>query len=92
LGTKFSKHSKLNAHAATQTHLMNLAKMDGHNSSKITGNVLCQVSNAHKEFVLKNRSYLKTLIDILLYLGRQGIAFRGNIENEDSLNRGIKLF
>ncbi|XP_008189315.1 zinc finger MYM-type protein 1-like [Acyrthosiphon pisum] len=91
LGTKFSKHSKLNAHAATQTHLMNLAKMDGHNSSKITGNVLCQVSNAHKEFVLKNRSYLKTLIGILLYLGRQGIAFRGNIENEDSLNRGNYL-
>ncbi|CAI6377782.1 unnamed protein product [Macrosiphum euphorbiae] len=91
LGTKFSKHSKLNAHAATQTHLINLAKMDGHNSSKITGNILCQVSNAHKDFVLKNRSYLKTLIDILLYLGRQGIAFRGNIENKDSLNRGNYL-
>lgn len=92
MGTKFSKHSKLNAHAATQTHLINLTKMDGYNSSKITGNILCQVSNAHKDFVLKNRSYLKTLIDILLYLARQGIAFRGNIENEDSLNRGIQLF
>lgn len=89
MGTKFSKHSKLNAHAATKTHLLNLTKMDGYNSSQITGNILCQVSNAHKEFVQKNRSYLKTLIDILLYLGRQGIAFRGNFENEDSLNRGI---
>lgn len=66
--------------------------MDEHNSSKITGNILCQVSNAHKDFVLKNRSYLKTLLDILLYLGRQGIAIWGNIENEESLNRGIQLF
>lgn len=63
--------------------------MDEHNSSKITGNILCQVSNAHKDFVLKNRSYLKTLLDILLYLGRQGIAIWGNIENEESLNRGF---
>jgi len=29
-----------------------------------------------------------TLIDIILFLAHQGVAFRGHIENESSLNQG----
>jgi len=62
--------------------------MNGYIASKKTGSIVCQISNQHKEFVEKNRSYLKTLIDIVLYLGRQRIAFRRNFEDKDSLNQG----
>jgi hypothetical protein len=62
--------------------------MTGYYSTKSTGSIVEQLSTAHKQNILNNRSYMKKLIDIILLLSPQGIAFRGHIENANSLNKG----
>ncbi|CAI6354560.1 unnamed protein product [Macrosiphum euphorbiae] len=62
--------------------------MTGYYSAKSTGSIVEQLSTAHKQNILNNRLYMKKLIDIILLLSRQGIAFRGHIENTNSLNKG----
>lgn len=83
-----SKTSKLKAHEATAEHLTNISKMLGFKQSFVAGSVSSQISIAHKDFVEKNRNYLKGLIDVILFLARQGIAFRGHREDSESLNQG----
>lgn len=51
-----------------------------------------QLSTQHKLEVEANRNYIKTLIDITLYLSCQGLPFRGHDESTDSLNKGRYLF
>lgn len=62
--------------------------MTGYYSTKSIGSIVEQLSTAHKKNTLNNRAYMKKLIDIILLLSRQGIAFRGHIENTNSLNKG----
>lgn len=45
----------------------------------------------HKLEVEANKSYIKTLIDITLYLSCQGLPFRGHDKSTDSLNKGRYL-
>jgi len=47
------------------------------------------LETANREQISRNREYLKILIDIALYLSRQGLAFRGHDEKELSTNQGI---
>ncbi|XP_022177954.1 zinc finger MYM-type protein 1-like [Myzus persicae] len=47
-----------------------------------------QLSNAHKQQIADNRHYIKTITDIILYLARQGLAFRGHDERLCSNNQG----
>ncbi|XP_060881711.1 zinc finger MYM-type protein 1-like [Metopolophium dirhodum] len=83
---KFLVKSK--KHSSTSTHLTNLSKMCAYKSSLKTGSVVTQLSSAHKKQVEINRKYMSSLIDVVLYLAKQGIAFRGHNENLDSLNQG----
>jgi len=76
LGGKNSKCSKLKSLAATKSHLINISKMNGYIASKKTGSIVCQISNAYKEFVEKNWSYLKTLIDIIFGKTRNCIPWK----------------
>ncbi|XP_025413291.1 zinc finger MYM-type protein 1-like [Sipha flava] len=46
------------------------------------------MSTAIQKEIQTNIMYIKCLIDIVLYLGRQGIAFRGHREDETSVNKG----
>jgi hypothetical protein len=46
------------------------------------------VNSQHSTLVEENRSYLKKIVAAILFLGRQGLALRGNQESADSLNRG----
>ncbi|KAL4118882.1 hypothetical protein QTP88_011764 [Uroleucon formosanum] len=75
-------------HISTSTHLTNLSKMCAYKSSLKTGTVVTQLSSFHKKQVEINRKYMSSLIDVVLYLAKQGIAFRGHNENLDSLNQG----
>lgn len=52
------------------------------------GSIISKLSTANKEHIDKNRQYIKCLIDIVIFLGRQGLPFRGHRENEDALNKG----
>eukprot|EP00102_Acyrthosiphon_pisum_P013760 XP_008183460.1 PREDICTED: zinc finger MYM-type protein 1-like [Acyrthosiphon pisum] len=83
---KFLVKSK--KHSSTSTHLTNLSKMCAYKSSLKTGSVVTQLSSAHKKQVEINRKYMSSLIDVVLYLAKQGISFRGHNENLDSLNQG----
>lgn len=57
-------------------------------SAKKSGSVLSQLSTAHQEEVKQNRNYICHIIDIVLYLSKQGMAFRGHCEETNSLNQG----
>jgi len=50
---------------------------------------LSNLSSGHQEQIKKNRTYILHLIDIVLYLGKQGNAFRGHSEDTESLNQGM---
>jgi hypothetical protein len=47
------------------------------------------LSITHSEQKEKNRKYVKTLIDLILFLARQGLAYRGHLESKDSNNQGV---
>jgi len=63
----------------------------GYLSAKSIGSAVTQVSAQNKKEIIENRNYLKKIIDIVLYLTRQGISFRGHVETKDSLNQGNKV-
>ena len=55
------------------------------------------VNSHHQDVVNMNRKNLKRIIKGVLYLSKQGQAFRGHNETETSINRGnfmelVKLF
>lgn len=65
-----------------------MAKWEAYISTTITGSVHSQVASSHKLLVEKNVQYVKTLVDITLFLSCQGLAFRGHEESRLSLNQG----
>jgi len=79
----------LEVHSSSPYHLTCMAKWSAHKKSKITGSVHTLLTIANREDIVKNRNYIKCIIDIILYLSRQGIAFRGHLEDKNSLNQGI---
>jgi len=57
-----------------------------HKQANPSGSIHTSLSNAHRKVVVKNRNYIKGLIDILLFFERQGLVFRGHDESDTSLN------
>lgn len=55
--------------------------------NKSNDSVIIQISEGHKKEVYENREYLIQIIEILLYLSRQGILLRCHFEDKDSLNQ-----
>jgi len=51
--------------------------MNAYKSSKVSGSVMCQISTAQNDQKQKNEEYIKTLIDITLFLAKQGIVLEG---------------
>ena len=45
----------------------------------------------HNEVVKQNRLVVERLVNIVYFLGKQELGFRGNFEGEDSVNRGNYL-
>ncbi|XP_060847136.1 zinc finger MYM-type protein 1-like [Rhopalosiphum padi] len=63
-------------------------RWSAYKNSVKNGDVIAKMSTALQKEIQTNRMYIKCLIDIVLYLGRQGIAFRGHHEDETSVNKG----
>lgn len=59
---------------------------------KKAGSVVAQLSTFHKEEVTKNCKYMSSLIEIILYIAKQGFAFRGHNETSNSINQGMYIF
>ena len=50
--------------------------------------ILAQLDSHHREEVAENQQYLKEIVTTLVFLARQGLAFRGHKETEISYNKG----
>jgi len=79
------------SHEKSKCHLKCMASWSGYLSAKSIGSVVTQVSSQNKKEIIENRNYLKQIIDIILYLTRQGISFRGHDEIKESLNQSNKV-
>lgn len=65
-----------------------MTKMVAYKTNKQSGSIMAKLSDAHRNQIAENRAYMAQLIEIVLYLGKQGVAFRGHSEKSDSLNQG----
>jgi phage terminase large subunit len=65
-----------------------ITKWEQHVKTKSSGSIHEQLSSSHKLIVEKKRKYIKTLIEITLFLSKQGLAFRGHDESKLSSNKG----
>lgn len=68
-----------------------MSKWSAHKLMQKNGSVHNQIVSASMQQIKENRTYMMQLIDITLFLSKQGIAFRGHKENELSLNRGLSF-
>lgn len=80
-----AKHEKSVVHIQSQIAL----KTFGHSRIDLALDEQRRLGvSMHNERVKKNREILKSLIDVVCFLGKQELAFRGNNEIESSSNRG----
>ncbi|KAL4104832.1 hypothetical protein QTP88_020108 [Uroleucon formosanum] len=79
---------KLKSHLATINHKTNESRMMAFKCSQKAGSVVTQLSSFHKEEVAKNCMYMSSLIEIILYIAKQGIALRVHNEGTDLINQG----
>ena len=79
---------KLDKHVSTNTHLDCTTRWNAYKVTSHTGSVVAKLSKHHAENVAENWKYAEKMTEILLYLARQGLAFRGHDESADSTNRG----
>ncbi len=80
-----AKHEKSVVHIQSQIAL----KTFGHSRIDLALDEQRRLGiSIHNEKVKKNREILKSLIDVVRFLGKQELAFRGNNEGESSSNRG----
>lgn len=78
-------------HEQSQNHLQNIIQLNTFGKTRIENAIDVSRNSAivqYNEKVKKNRKHLEFLIDSVCFLGIQGLAFRGNNENQDSFNRG----
>jgi hypothetical protein len=55
---------------------------------KADASIAQKLVQGHSKEIQRNRENLIAIIEIICFLGRQGIAFRGHDESDDSKNRG----
>lgn len=66
-----------------------MSKWSAYDATKTSHNVHTQLLSNHELLVESNKKYIKTLIDITIFLASQGLAYRGHNESQTSLNQGI---
>lgn len=79
---KFSRHEK------SSVHLANVEKLVLHKISEETGSINTHLSNEYKQEVERNVAYLSKVFDIVMFLGKQGLALRGHDEKKSSSSKG----
>lgn len=88
---KWSKASTcLPKHERSVPHKEAMVKLAGFKHSSVEGSITTKIDKHHNMIVLKNISYLKDILETLLFCARQGIGIRGHNEQDHSLlnNRG----
>ena len=85
--TKFNKHQASSSHKHANILWLNARKNYQENND-----VLKQVNKQYVQQCSENRCYLKEIIRTILFLARQGLAFRGHREDDESENKGRRCF
>ena len=81
---------KFRAHQSSVSHKAAFARWKAGQEVQKDPNkhILAQLDSSHRDEVAKNQQYLKEIITTLVFLARQGVAFRGHRETEKSHNKG----
>ncbi|CAF1660887.1 unnamed protein product [Adineta ricciae] len=80
--SKFNKHQASSSHKYANELWINACK-----NYRSNDDVLKQLDKQHEKQNLENRMYLKEIIRSILFLAKQGLAFRGHRENDQSENK-----
>ena len=85
--SNWKKTERLKKHHTSTSHKLAMTKWIDHRENiRTKSSVLQQIDSAHKAFVQRNRQYLKTIIECLLYTAQQNIAQRGHDEKRDDIS------
>ena len=90
--SELEKHWKiLKKHVSSSVHGDCYTEWNNYMKSLKTGSIAAQLSVQYKNDVQRNRECASKIIEILLFLGRQGMPFRGHDQHADSHNKGNVL-
>ena len=79
----------LRVHEKSDSHITAMLAWSEHKKAALTdASVLNMLNNEYKKKVEENRSYIKTVADVLLLTATQNMAQRGHRESEQSDNKG----
>ena len=79
----------LRVHEKSDSHITAMLAWSEHKKAALTdASVLNMLNNEYKKKVEENRSYIKTVADVLLLTATQNMAQRGHRESEQSDNEG----
>ena len=85
---KFQKHEGSAAHHSTAESYTNRMKEDSSVAVHLSQAYAETLFQRNKEEKARNREVLSAIADVIRFLARQNISFRGHREEEDSDNRG----
>ena len=94
----WKKYERLKKHAQSESHYDAMIKwISAKRNEKQKSTILSQLDSHHKATVLKNRQYLKVIIETLMFTAQQNTSQRGheedrhNISEISDINRGNLL-
>ena len=79
---------RLERHAKTDSHKTSMVAWEDWKKTQKSGGIANLLLEGHSKFVEENRHYIGCVANIVQLIARQGLAFRGHHENEQSSNRG----
>ncbi|XP_056453653.1 zinc finger MYM-type protein 1-like isoform X2 [Gadus chalcogrammus] len=83
------KDAGFKVHEKSDSHITAMLAWSEHKKAALTdASVLNMLNNEYKKKVEENRSYIKTVADVLLLTATQNMAQRGHRESEQSDNKG----
>lgn len=75
-------------HETSAAHKASMLAWREYKASLIQGDVLEQMNVANVGQIIERREYLRRVVAVTSFLGKQGIAFRGHNETAPSVNQG----
>lgn len=91
VSTALQKHANSNEHKDSEQQMRDWKLGQKSDVSRgYRGNIAQQLdpTQVNEAFLARNRKHLMTMLDILLFCGRQEILLRGSDESQDSANKG----
>lgn len=79
-----TKHNRYKRHCISTQRWIDYQLIQKNNSHSVAN----QIINFRQENIIENRNHLHFLFKATLYLSKQGLAFRGHDESEQSKNKG----